>query len=323
MLLLEDYSRHNIYASITGELTLSPRYGSELGGTPVVVSGVKITVGENDNVTCIFDSIETQGLATKTGQVLCVSPELTRTGRLTFELRVKGEQSSFTGFAKFRSGESQQLECYALTLSAVYNYTVAHDKIEEVKIDNDPVIKNGTMLKLHWKPEKILPIEKPDSYKVDIKIRQYNKTSRKWTVKDIVKDVPNKGFVKVAVPQFDPPKNKDLASPAVIQVGVSESTCESERHKTGFFSKEVLRAVGYLTRVVILVIYPASEYIHRSACEEWGLTQSRDEALETLASLPPCPCTVAAIRRRDFKEEPITSILFHPQSDKCFREVKR
>ena len=319
---------HKTYIhSVTGELTLSPRYGSELGGTPIIVSGLKLTVDEGDNVTCIFDSIETQGLATKTGQVLCVSPELTRTGRLTFELRVKGEQSSFTGFAKFRSGESQQLECYALTLSAVYNYTVAHDKIEEVKIDNDLVITNGTMLRLHWTPENILPIEKPDSYNVDIMIRQYNETTRKWTVTDIVKDVPNTGDIEVAVPQFDPPKSEeDSASPAVIQIGVSESTSESQRRKRGFFSniaKAVIRAVGYLTRVVILVTYPALELIRRAACELWGLTQSRDEALQTLSSLPACPCTVAAINGGDFEEEGITSVLFHPQSDKCFRERKR
>ena len=207
------------------------------------------------------------------------------------------------------------------------DFLVAHDKIEEVKIENDTLITSGELVKVHWTPESILPIEKPDSYNVDIMIRQYNNMTRKWTVTDIVKDVTNEGYMEVIIPEFDPPQtDDDSLNPAVIQVGVSESTSEVQRRKRGLFSdiaKTVLRAVGHLTRVLILVTHPVSELIRRAACELWGLTQSREDALQTLDSLPPCPCTVAAINGGDFEEERITSVLFHPNSDKCFRERKR
>ena len=202
-----------------------------------------------------------------------------------------------------------------------------HDKTEEVNIENGTLITSGGLVKVHWSPESILPIEKSDSYNVDIMIRQYNDTSRKWTVTDIAKDVPNVGYMEVAIPEFDPPQtNDDSLFPAVIQVGVSESITDTQRRKRGFFSdiaKAVLRAVGHFTRALILVISPITEVIGRAACELWGLTQSREEALQTLADLPPCPCTVAAISGRDFEEEGISSVLFHPNSDRCFRERKQ
>ena len=92
-----------LYISI-GKLVLTPRYGSELGGTPIIVTGDKLTAYEEDNVTCVFDRIRTDGFVTKDGRVFCVSPELKRTGRVPFELYIEGERNSFTGMAKFISG---------------------------------------------------------------------------------------------------------------------------------------------------------------------------------------------------------------------------
>ena len=64
----------------------------------------KLKAFEEDNVTCVFDGIKTDGFVTKDGLVFCVSPELRRTGRVPFELHIEGDKNSFTGFAKFISG---------------------------------------------------------------------------------------------------------------------------------------------------------------------------------------------------------------------------
>ena len=90
--------------SFLGKLTLKPRYGSEIGGTPIIVTGDKLIANEEDNVTCSFDGVETDGFVTKDGQVLCVSPEMGKTGRLPFKLHIQGEKISFTGIAIFISG---------------------------------------------------------------------------------------------------------------------------------------------------------------------------------------------------------------------------
>ena len=91
---------------ILGQIFLKPRYGSELGGTPVVVSGTNLTVAEEDSVTCIFGVEETEGFVISEKEMLCISPEMPRTGRLPFELHIDGQESSFTGSGVFISCKS-------------------------------------------------------------------------------------------------------------------------------------------------------------------------------------------------------------------------
>lgn len=90
---------------ILGQIFLKPRYGSELGGTPIVVSGTNLTVAEDDNVTCIFNDKETEGFVINEEEVLCISPEMTITGRVPFEVHIAGKNSLFTGISIFISCE--------------------------------------------------------------------------------------------------------------------------------------------------------------------------------------------------------------------------
>ena len=106
---------NNSIFMFSGKLTLKPRHGTELGGTPIIVSVTQLTAAEDDNVSCIFDRKETVGSVINENEVLCVSPELTRTGRVPFELRITGQNSSFTGISIFISGKSY------ITLQMIYN----------------------------------------------------------------------------------------------------------------------------------------------------------------------------------------------------------
>ena len=204
--------------------------------------------------------------------------------------------------------------------------TVVHDEATDIMIESDPIIQSGNLTQLRWSPESLLPGEPPDSYSVDISFRQYNNDSREWTVINIVTRVPNTGFIEVTIPEGIPQQNvDDSVGTGVIQISVSEELGGLFRKRAIFsrITREVLRTIGIYTRVVVSVFYPTTEVIRRAACELWGLTQSRERALEVLASLPPCPCTVAAINGGDFEEEGISSVIFHPGSDRCFRERKR
>lgn len=67
-------------------LVLSPRYGNILGGQEVRVAGPCFDNAED--FTCVFDGIEVRGIYLNEYYVLCVSPQLSRTGRVPFELMV-------------------------------------------------------------------------------------------------------------------------------------------------------------------------------------------------------------------------------------------
>ena len=88
----------------TGIITLSPDYGNVLGGSPILVSGPYFTVQEGDTVKCLFDDATVDGIFVSNQQVLCVSPSLSKTGRVPFRLLVTGE-TEFVGQSVFVSRE--------------------------------------------------------------------------------------------------------------------------------------------------------------------------------------------------------------------------
>lgn len=200
-----------------------------------------------------------------------------------------------------------------------------HEKASGVSIENDPIIASGNMVRLQWSPEDILPTESSNSYTINVVLREYDKDSDKWIYTELAEDVPNTGIIEVAVPERSPKNDNDSGAPVVFQIAVSESSSETQLRKRGIFSKilkNVLRGITFVTKVVVLVKYPKSELLRRRACKVWGLTQSREATQQILTELPPCPCTVAEIPTSEarFKEEGITSVIFHPDSDRCFRQ---
>ena len=84
-------------------LALSPRGGHFLGGTVVQVSGPCFF--ESDNITCVFDGQEIEGVFVNTMVALCLSPPLRTTGGLPFQLVVRSAGGSIRsqGTAEFFS----------------------------------------------------------------------------------------------------------------------------------------------------------------------------------------------------------------------------
>ena len=203
---------------------------------------------------------------------------------------------------------------------------MAHDKTSDVVIESDsgPVIKKGSLLRLSWSPEDIIPVESHENFTVDIVLRLYNDISHEWTDIELANGVSNTGYFEVVTPWFYPPKNvDDSICLALIQIRISKMKNWTRDYEIENITKEGIKAASIFSRLVILEKKQSCEKTRREACELWGCAQSRHEALQTLASLPPCPCTVSAINRRDFEEEKGTlSEIFHQGSDRCFQERK-
>ena len=203
---------------------------------------------------------------------------------------------------------------------------MAHDEAAEVTLENElPLIESGTMLKLRWSPQSIVPILPADSYTVDIVLREYNNTLQKWVFVDIARNVPNTGYTEVAAPNMEAASDlPDSVAPAVIQIGVSNI----QFHKRSIFPDSVVDAIAFFTKVALRLALP-NDKVLRAFCEAWGLTQSPDTVQQIAESLPPCPCTQSEIestagRSRFFKEEGLLAEglqkVFHPDSDSCYRQ---
>ena len=203
---------------------------------------------------------------------------------------------------------------------------VVHNKAADVTFENqDPFISSGTVLKLHWSPKSVVPFVSIDSYTVDFVLREYNNTSHEWVFTDLAKDIPNTGYVEVVTPDFVSPENyNDFFTSAIIQIGVSESNFVAQGRKREVFS---LRAIAKYTVIIYVVKVVLVDPLFRQLCDEWADTQSREQALQILASLPACPCNESEIlkNRETFEKDTglvnaILRLYFHPGSCSCFRQ---
>ena len=105
---LHRYNSLNV--SFSGAIQLSPHYGNQLGGAPIMVSGTDVKFGEGDDITCIFDDQEVKGVYVNEERALCVSPQLSQTGTVLFQLQiVQEEPGSF-----FFRGEANYISCMSL-----------------------------------------------------------------------------------------------------------------------------------------------------------------------------------------------------------------
>ena len=97
---------YNLFMHYTAPLTLAPRLGNMLGGTAVFVSGPCLE--ETDEITCVFGDRSVTGIYINQMLSLCVSPTISVTGRVRFQLIVWANGTStdrYRGESIFYSGE--------------------------------------------------------------------------------------------------------------------------------------------------------------------------------------------------------------------------
>lgn len=87
-------------------LNLSPRYGSQLGGTLVTVNGPCFE--ESYSVECSFAGVTTPGIYRDRESVVCVSPAMNAIGRVEVTVTVREEadgEVTFNQSALFQSSK--------------------------------------------------------------------------------------------------------------------------------------------------------------------------------------------------------------------------
>ena len=86
-------------------LTLLPRLGTVLGGTPIRLLGPCFE--EDDNITCQFNDITVEGKYINEDLSLCVSPEIQIVGQVMLHLTVvrSNGTTSYSGEATFHFGK--------------------------------------------------------------------------------------------------------------------------------------------------------------------------------------------------------------------------
>ena len=93
----------------SSSITLTPTFGSIYGGTPVTVTLPEqgsdrylLTSNLMVDILCIFDQVETRGVAVSANVVLCVSPAMSKLGFVPFQLRIAlGTEDIFANSSGF------------------------------------------------------------------------------------------------------------------------------------------------------------------------------------------------------------------------------
>ena len=70
---------------LIGVLQLNPLFGHILGGVPVIFTRPN-TILITFNVYCVFDGIKVDGVIVSQTKILCVTPRLTKVGRVSVQL---------------------------------------------------------------------------------------------------------------------------------------------------------------------------------------------------------------------------------------------
>ena len=220
----------------------------------------------------------------------------------------------------------------------------------------EPVFETGTTVTVYWSQQTIFPIADPESYRVDITMREFDTNTGEWnTLATLASDLPNNGEAKITIPVLPAVEIfEDSIKPVVIEVGISSTSMtdtnrgvfSSVLSKVGQFGLHILKQspMRILRRIVGLVPGILRNIGLRPACEEWARTQPDNIGAEINNRLPPCPCTEDRARAPNsgFREERLSSIIkvigrvqdyfettiiddafrnfFHPRTASCFRQ---
>ena len=204
--------------------------------------------------------------------------------------------------------------------------TVSFDEGFRVQVNaSNLVFMPETALSITWLPETIVPAVDPDSYTVAIRLYCFSNESDTFKeVATIARNICNSGQADVILPAL----NISDVCPLSIQVSLSgETALLTKRQISGTAVKRLIK-IGELdipagARTVIA--YLTGGFISlalRGLCELWCLTQ-RGIGATLLAAVLPCPPTqpMARCDPRFEIENKQVSRTFHPQSDRCFRQI--
>ena len=71
------------------------------------MSDIDLVFRENDDITCTFNGQQMKGIYVNETQALCISPELSDTGRVLFQLMIIGDEPDSVPFTR----EAKYISC--------------------------------------------------------------------------------------------------------------------------------------------------------------------------------------------------------------------
>ncbi|XP_065911625.1 protein mesh-like isoform X3 [Dysidea avara] len=285
----------------TVPISLYPRYGSVLGGTPVQVFGPCFDGYADAPITCYFDNIEVEGIFVNENYILCISPPLQDLGSVAFTIRLNGVSVEF---------------------KEVVFYSLAIDDADMVSTatDTDQFYVSGDTVSLVWDRYVILPRSLVQDAVVSVNIDLVeldNETGDTNVIARLANGLPNTANFDVTIPQYDG------VSLAVIQISVVDLV---PLHTT--ISNHQQQAYNRLVGEVKLwseVLYISGSNSLLKYCANWYRDQPDEIGQEIVQRLPSCPLSIEQAKvDNKFEEEDLSasfSNTFHPGVSSCFRQI--
>jgi hypothetical protein len=285
-------------------LTLKPWYGSNRGGTVVLVSGPSF--GETDEIMCKFNGVVEYGIVISELYAACTSPPLSTTGRVPFQLYVNNELHKKDAVFYSMPRDSEY------SVDIMNTETILHFAEEEIVIA--------------WSNVSFYPPEfnvLSDELDAEVILQQVNPVDgstsviKKWML-------PNTGKAALIIPNLSDYTNS--AIPAEIVVNARPKTSRKRNIVVSLVRSALYTAIRYV----------ASSAALRIACEAWSSTQGAigNDILDRVDPYP-CPSRLDQITRDNsgFQEDFVPSDklpttffdsawrnFFHPGSAVCYRQ---
>ena len=92
---------HPLLSSDIANVTLTPQFGNQLGGTPILVEGLSLQ--PNDAIQCIFDGRANFGKYVNANTALCITPVMATLGIVKVFIRVQRFRQRLESEAVFTS----------------------------------------------------------------------------------------------------------------------------------------------------------------------------------------------------------------------------
>ncbi|XP_019851539.1 PREDICTED: uncharacterized protein LOC109581663 [Amphimedon queenslandica] len=281
-------------ALTAGALRLSPWYGHIFGGVPVILTSPKF-VKQQQLVTCRFHNTEVRGFPISSTEVLCITPKLNVTGRVSVQL-----QHAYTHEASF----------YFQSIENGYKVNI---------ISNDLLIQAQDTITLKWIPTSLSESTGTvNTANLRINIKLYVITNNSVDqVNELATNIDNNGSYTVSIPTVSHSSAQSVY-PAIISI---EAIGSQQNPATYDYAEGIVKQWTDM----IWITNDASKFY--SKCKEWSISEPAtvgEALLSVVRSEVPCPPTIDQARTVNSGLIQNTNTrqmrFLHPNADKCYHQ---
>ena len=310
---------------LIGSLQFNPWYGNILGGVPVILTGPTY-IKSTDKLYCLFDGIKVDGVYVSQTQVLCVTPRLTKTGRVSVQLFHNGIK--YPRQSSFYSSKSDKILFYSIIISS-HPERIEDDSRVGIN-SNELLFHVGDDIILTWSTASLTKsledVIAPSDLLVDIKLHIFQITNDIPTLEQVTildSDVANTGSVTVKIPTISHSSNQ-----SVYTVIISIEAKGSDPQNPTLFDI-VKEKVTQWTDIIWIVSTNKQSSGTKlwSACKTWSISEPSSigqQLLDKVRSDFPCPPTIGQARtvNSGLIEDRNTKWIayLHPKANKCFHQ---